>query len=74
MTSTDRPATGDNPATEITLLQKSTTYERLHGTRNARCFSSGDTAEEGADLEYFFDIGGDTIFAGKTSQMLKKGV
>ena len=35
----------------------------------------GDTTKEGDDLEYFFDIGGDTIFAGKNySNAEKRGI
>ena len=77
VTSTDRPATGgdnpaagDNPATRSQPLMNA--FMGL-GAPGDSLF--GDTTKEGEDLEYFFDIGGDTIFAGKNySNAEKRGI
>ena len=77
VTSTDRPATGgdnpaagDNPATSSQPLMNA--FMGL-GAPGGLLF--GDTTKEGDDLEYFFDIGGDTIFAGKNySNAEKRGI
>ena len=82
----DRPATGgDRPATGSDGVVRSgdnpvaTSSQPLMnafmglGVPGGSLF--GDTAKEGDDLEYFFDIGGDTIFAGKNfSNAEKRGI